>query len=250
MRKSSRTVHNAASSSPQEPPSKPADPQKSVFPLPASDDVQEALQAIAHSRQYEAGQTLFWEDDPADFCYLLVAGAVKGYKLLPNGRSQIARFVVPGDLMGYSSFGTFTYTAEALVPSQVLHLPRPQFKAIVEKDPVLRQAVSRLIAAELHQTQRQILLLGRMPAVERVSQFLLDFAQRLHPDQEEMNPELVVELPMTRSDIADYLGLTIETVSRVFSKFRKDGLIELPKPNLVRFCDPTRFERQAAALAA
>ena len=218
--------------------------------LEANAETLAKLEHLMVQKNYGSGETIFWEDDPADSFYLLKRGAVKGYKLLPNGRSQIARIVVLGDLMAYSCFETHTYTAEALVDCEVFCFQRARFEAIVEQDPKLRQALAKKIAEELHQTQKQILLLGRMPAAERVSQFLLDFATRLEGETLLTKGQKLIELPMTRADIADYLGLTIETVSRIFSKFRKDGLIELPKPNVVRFCDPTRFQRQAQALAA
>ena len=220
------------------------------FPIPASEKSIAELVKIAVKRTFGPGETLFWEDDPAKNLFLLLSGSMKGYKLLPNGRSQISRFIHAGNLMAPTSIESYTYSAEALTVCTVLIIPRKRFEAVADNDPLLRHEVMKLVSRELHQSQRQVLLLGRMPAIERVSQFLLDFA---NAHDQSCGPEgeiPVIKLPMTRTDIADFLGLTIETVSRIFSQFRKEGLIELPKPNLVRFCDPARLQRQAEALAA
>lgn len=207
------------------------------------------LARLCTMRHYAAGETIFWEDDAADQVVRLKSGSAKCYKLLPNGRSQIARFAVDGDFLGQASFESYTYTAETLTPAIVRMYPRRRFDALADQDPGLRRAVAAVIAQELHQSQRQVLLLGRMPAAERVSQFLLDYAERLPGSGRPHAPRLL-ELPMTRADIADYLGLTIETVSRTMSRFRRDGLIELPRPNVVKFTDPVRLCQEAAAMAA
>lgn len=220
--------------------------------LPASPECLCELQKFAIRKIYEPGQALFWEGDRSEFVYKLLHGAIKGYKLLSNGRSQIARFAIGGDLLGHPAFDSYVYTAEALSRCEVLQFPRRRFELTAEQDPQLRKALGALLAQELHETQKQVLLLGRMAAMERVSQFLVDFAERaggpIRPDAE--GGAQLVELPMTRADIADYLGLTIETVSRIFSRFRRGGLIELPKPNVIRFRDPARFQGQTQDLAA
>jgi CRP/FNR family transcriptional regulator, anaerobic regulatory protein len=220
--------------------------------MPASSESLCELQKYAVRKTFEPGQAIFWEGDRSDFVYKLLNGAVKGYKLLSNGRSQIARFAISGDLLGHPAFDSYAYTAEALSRCDVMQFPKKRFDQIVEQDPQLRRAIGALLAQELHETQKQVLLLGRMAAMERVSQFLVDFAERARTSARAGNEHSanLVELPMTRSDIADYLGLTIETVSRIFSRFRRGGLIELPKPNVIRFRDPTRFQGQTQDLAA
>jgi CRP-like cAMP-binding protein len=209
------------------------------------------LQKFAIRKTYEPGQSIFWEGDRSEFVYKLLHGATKGYKLLSNGRSQIARFAISGDLLGHPAFDSYAYTAEVLNRAEVLQFPKKRFDQVAEQDPLLRRALGALLAQELHETQKQVLLLGRMAAMERVSQFLVDFAERARGDRAVGDAmSVLVELPMTRADIADYLGLTIETVSRIFSRFRRGGLIELPKPNVIRFRDPARFQGQTQDLAA
>jgi CRP/FNR family transcriptional regulator len=220
--------------------------------MPASPECLCELQKFAIRKVYEPGQAVFWEGDRSEFVYKLLSGAIKGYKLLSNGRSQIARFAISGDLLGHPAFDSYAYTAEALSRCEVLQFPKKRFDQVSEQDPQLRRALGALLAQELHETQKQVLLLGRMAAMERVSQFLVDFAERARGSSRATSEAntLLVELPMTRADIADYLGLTIETVSRIFSRFRRGGLIELPKPNVIRFRDPARFQGQTQDLAA
>ncbi len=208
------------------------------------------LSDIANSRTLAAGETLFWEDDPIQHIYFLVDGTMKAYKLLPNGRSQITRFITSGDIITSPLTNNYAYSAEALGSCSILQFPQKRFNNILANDPSLLKSVFGKQSIELQQAQKQILLLGRMPAIERVSNFLLEIAQRQNPKTTRFEAGLVITLPMARADIADYLGLTIETVSRAFSKFRRDGLIDLPRPNLVRLRDQTRLREQSASHAS
>jgi CRP/FNR family transcriptional regulator len=203
------------------------------------------MRDIASSKNLNAGETLFWEDDTTEYAYFLTDGTMKAYKLLPNGRSQIVRFVTAGEIIASTCYTSHTYSTEALSDCTILQLPRKRFDKIIANDPVLMKSVTNKLSLELQQAQKQILLLGRMPAIERVSNFLLDIAERQNPKTVEFKPGFIFELPMARADIADYLGLTIETVSRAFSKFRRDGLIDLPRPNLVCLRDQTGLQQQS-----
>ena len=204
------------------------------------------LRELASSRNLAAGETLFWEDDPTQYAYFLIDGSMKAYKLLPNGRSQITRFMTAGEIITSPLIANHSYSAEALGDCTILQLPQKRFDKIMTKDSTLMRSVFGKLSIELQQAQKQILLLGRMPAIERVSNFLLDIAQRQNPQITQIESGLLVTLPMARADIADYLGLTIETVSRAFSKFRRDGLIDLPRPNLVRLRDQSGLRDQSS----
>ena len=206
------------------------------------------MRDIASSRNLGAGETLFWEDDPIQYTYLLIDGAMKAYKLLPNGRSQITRFITSGEIISSPLIENYSYSTEALGDCTILQMPQKRFDKIMANDPTLMKSVFGKLSIELARAQKQILLLGRMPAIERVSNFLLDIAQRQNPRTNHFEGDILITLPMARADIADYLGLTIETVSRAFSKFRRDGLIDLPRPNLVRLRDQTRLRAQSNSL--
>lgn len=192
-----------------------------------------ALRDMAVTRKLAPGDVLFWEDDAVDGTYLLTDGVMKGYKLLPNGRSQIVRFPVGGEVVASTLCKTHGFSAEALTSCVVIVLPRRPLEALLARDATLMRSLAGKLGDEMQMAHKQVLLLGRMPAIERVSHFLLDFAMRKHSGERLFVPDLLIELPMSRTDIADYLGLTIETVSRIFSRFRRDGLIDLPRPNLV-----------------
>ncbi len=220
--------------------------QFGVSGLMANIDSCAQMRDIASSKNVKSGETLFWEDDPTKYAYFLTDGTMKAYKLLPNGRSQIVRFIATGEIVASTCFDTHTYSTEALGDCTVLQLPKKRFDKILAADPVLMQSVTNKLSLELQQVQKQILLLGRMPAIERVSSFLIDIAQRQNPETVEFEPGFIIDLPMARIDIADYLGLTIETVSRAFSKFRRDGLIDLPRPNRVRLRDQTGLQEQSS----
>jgi len=213
--------------------------------LVASPESCRQLRELATKRTLKAGETLFWEDDPANDVYFAKQGTIKAYKLLPNGRSQIIRFVVAGEIMASSCLHTHSYSAEALGDCTVLAVSRKRLDKILAKDPELMKSLTQKLSQEMQKMQKQILLLGRMPAIERVSNFLLDIAGLQKPKNTEVEQGFTIELPMARTDIADYLGLTIETVSRAFSKFRRDGLIDLPRPNLVVLRNQTGLQQQS-----
>ncbi|MCF6199027.1 MAG: cyclic nucleotide-binding domain-containing protein [Hyphomicrobiaceae bacterium] len=218
-----------------------------IADLVASPQSCRQLREAASKKTLSAGETLFWEDDPADYVYFAKQGTIKAYKLLPNGRSQIIRFVVAGEVMASSCLHTHSYSAEALGDCTVLMVSRKRLEKILATDPELMKSLTQKLSEEMQKMQKQILLLGRMPAIERVSNFLLDIAVRQKPENTEFEPGFLIELPMARTDIADYLGLTIETVSRAFSKFRRDGLIDLPRPNLVLLRNQTGLQQQSQA---
>lgn len=187
------------------------------------------LAAIARSAQLDAGETLFHEDDPADEVFTVTRGMLKLSKLLPDGRRQITGFPVAGDYLGLAFADKYIYSADAVTTVRVCRFPRLAFLALLDRFPAVEKALLGRAATELAAAQKQMLLLGRKTARERVASLLLQLAQ-----QQQARQGAMVELPMSRTDIADYLGLTIETVSRSLSGLRKAGLIDLPDPHRFR----------------
>lgn len=183
----------------------------------------------------EAGQALFHEGDPNPFVFNVIDGAVKLYRLLPDGRRQITGFLFQGDFLGLGGRGPASFTAEALTPLNACRFRRADFDQLLAALPALEHQLVALAGDELMAAQEQILLLGRKTARERLASFL----SRLSDRQIQLGgPEGRVHLPMTRLDIADYLGLTIETVSRVFTQFKTSGLIQLRPGNEIALLDP------------
>jgi CRP/FNR family transcriptional regulator len=174
--------------------------------------------------------TLFREGEPSLHLYTIATGAVKLYKLLPDGRRQITAFLVPGDFFGLPVGGVYAYTAETLSPVMLCRFPWRRLEVLFEELPKLEKKLLGALTRELAAAQEQILLLGRKTARERIASFLVDLWRRLSAGD---GASPLVPLPMNRSDIADFLGLTIETVSRTLSGLKREGLIGLPDVNHV-----------------
>lgn len=198
------------------------------------------LGAIAAERRVEPGLALFGEGDPAEEVFTVTDGMLKLYKLLSDGRRQIVGFAVPGDLLGLAFGRTYVYGAEAVTPAAVCRFRREPFHCLLDECPTLERAVLGRTWAELAAAQDQMLLLGRKTARERLASFLLGLARRRG-----VTGEGTVELAMGRADVADHLGLTIETVSRTLTLFRKEGLIALPDAHRVEILRRAQLERAA-----
>ncbi len=180
------------------------------------------LAAIVTRLNLAARQMLFHEGDSAEFVYNVTHGAVKLYKLLPDGRRQITGFLLAGDFLGLAGKDGYSYSAETISPVELCRFPRRKLDQLFVVFPGLEHQLLGLATDELVAAQDQMLLLGRRTAAEKVASFLLRLSERGKVRGQPGNP---VQLPMTRGDIADYLGLTIETVSRTLSQMRRDQLI-------------------------
>jgi CRP/FNR family transcriptional regulator, anaerobic regulatory protein len=191
--------------------------------------------AVSTLQKAAAGETLFSEGDEADGIYEVVSGMLRLYKLLPDGRRQITGFLSAGQVLGLAPEGTHVYSAEAITAITVCRYPRVGFDRLIDEVPGLARRLLAATSHELRAAQDQMLLLGRKAAAEKVASFLLLMA-------EQQDSEVEISVPMARSDIADYLGLTTETVSRTFTKLKLEGLIALPTPNHVEIRDRDQLE--------
>ena len=163
---------------------------------------------------------IYGENEPADYLYKVVSGTVRTYKVLVDGRRQIGGFHLPGDMFGFESGDEHTFSAEAITDCKILVIKRSAVIALAARDNDVAQQMWALTARELQRVQDHIMVLIKS-AQERVAGFLLEMAERAAGGG-------AVELPMSRQDIADYLGLTIETVSRTLTQLEKTAAIELP----------------------
>lgn len=192
------------------------------------------LADIAQSVRVEANQTLFAEGDAADTLYNVTAGTVKLYKLLPDGRRQITGFLVPGDFLGLAVNDHYAYSAETVTGCTLCRFPRRKVEALLDEFPKMQRRLFSMASNELAVAQDQMLLLGRKTAKEKICSFLLTLSQRAAQRGHRENP---VHVPMSRADIADYLGLTTETVSRTFTQLKTVGVISLQEGNKVLIAD-------------
>ncbi|MBF0393974.1 MAG: helix-turn-helix domain-containing protein [Alphaproteobacteria bacterium] len=194
-------------------------------PGPGDADEPSRLSAMLGQVNLIAHDSVFREGDPATHLYSISQGAVKLYKLLSDGRRQVTAFLFAGDFFGLALDGGYAYTAETMTPALLCRFPRRKLEALFAEVPRLERRLLGLAIDDLAAAHEQMLLLGRKTAREKVASFLVMLDRRA-ARRGHHGP--AVALPMSRSDIADYLGLTIETVSRTLTQFRRDGLIGLP----------------------
>ncbi|MBI2741651.1 MAG: helix-turn-helix domain-containing protein [Rhodospirillales bacterium] len=178
------------------------------------------------------GEELFADGDDAEYFYQVVSGAIRSYKLLSDGRRQIDAFHLPGDIFGLEAGNEHRFSAEAVGDVQVIAYRRNRLAALIEEDATFRDRIMTATLRSLQRAQDHMLLLGRKTAQEKLATFLLDMAERISKDDDHF------DLPMQRSDIADHLGLTIETVSRTLTQFVRSGLIRLmPASRSIGLCN-------------
>jgi len=201
------------------------------------------LRASGHSHKLKEGEPLFHEGDEARQVYTLTHGTLKLYKLLPDGRRQVTGFMFPGDFLGISVDDTHAFSAEALEDTCLCQFRRSRFDEFVEAHPQMERELYRVAAHELAAAQQQMVLLGRKTAAERLASFLLVLFDRSEAEHDA--PRRFVRLPMSRSDIADYLGLTKETVSRMITMFRSQRLIRLESLDVVEILNRHRLTELA-----
>jgi len=183
------------------------------------------LSVLAHVAQrisVPAGKIFIEEGDSARYFYDVNQGDVRVYKSLADGRRQITGFMGIGHFLGLAAGGKYAFTAEAMNDVQLCRFERGAIKAVFDEFPALERRLLDVATHELVIAQEQMLLLGRKTARERVAGFLLSWAENYAPDASEC---MTIPLPMSRMDLADYLGLTIETVSRSLSQLKRDKLI-------------------------
>lgn len=222
----------------------------------------ERLAVIAQAVYVAPGATVFQEGDAADYLFNVTDGVIKLYKLLPDGREQVTGFLFPGDFVGLALNASYGYSAEAITDLRLCRMARGAFNDVLAETPKLEHRLFTVASNELAQAQDQMLLLGRKTAREKIASFFLQLADRqersrlaqrqaagfadgadgpsrangadtgvdtrMDTGMDKAESEMViVDLPMGRADIADYLGLTTETVSRTLTQLKTDGSIRL-----------------------
>jgi CRP/FNR family transcriptional regulator, nitrogen fixation regulation protein len=175
-------------------------------------------QFLLSEYKYNRGAEIFGEAEPAEYVYQVVQGAVRSYKLLTDGRRQIGAFHLVGDIFGLENGTTHRFTAEAIVDTTVRLAKRVSLEHVAEEDATVARDLLDMTTSNLQHAENHMLLLGRKTSLERVAAFLLEMDGRL-------SGAGVMALPMSRRDIADYLGLTLETVSRALSCLHGKGIL-------------------------
>src|SRR5262245_1494499 len=178
------------------------------------------IELMGASMSFRRNVEIYGEQEPTDYFYKVIKGAVRTYKVLIDGRRQIGAFYLPGEIFGLETGEEHVFSAEAIVDAKILVIKRSIVIGLAGRDGDMAHQLWTLTGSELQRAQKHLLLLSKT-ASERVASFLLEMADRVESSDE-------VELPMSRQDIADYLGLTIETVSRMLTRLEKESAIALP----------------------
>ncbi|MEZ5934933.1 MAG: helix-turn-helix domain-containing protein [Alphaproteobacteria bacterium] len=201
------------------------------------------MKSLISSVHLASKQILFIEGDPAAHHFTIVDGVVSISKSMADGRRQIVGFIFPGDFLGAAiEEETYSCTAQAVTPVELCRFPRPAFAALAEEFPEIEHRLLHAVSTELIEAQEHMLILGRQTAEERLCSFLLHLSRRAPHRGDSDNP---VHLPMPRADIGDYLGLSLETVSRTFTLLRDQGLIRLVDAHNVELLDLDKLQQIA-----
>jgi CRP/FNR family transcriptional regulator, nitrogen fixation regulation protein len=184
------------------------------FGVTSSSDANVSLNEFTYKR----GTEIFGEKEPAEYVYQVKTGAVRSYKLLSDGRRQIAAFHLVGDIFGLENGAVHRFTTEAVVDTTVRLIRRQSLETVADRDAIVVRNLLNMTSSNLEHAENHMLLLGRKTALERVAAFLVEMDKRLTAPG-------VMALPMVRQDIADYLGLTVETVSRALSHLHGVGVL-------------------------
>jgi len=193
---------------------------------------------IVTESSYQSNEEIYGEDEPAEYIYQVLRGAVRVYKLLSDGRRQIGAFHLAGDVFGIETRATYRVTAEAITDATVRLVKRSAVEKVAQNDAKIACALWAASSGELRHAEDHMMLLGRKTAAERVATFLLEMDGRLAMSSAR-------SLPMCRRDIGDYLGLTLETVSRAISALQAKGVVELSGAR----CIAVRKRDRLAAIA-
>ena len=182
---------------------------------------------------------IYAEGETAGYVYKVLSGVVRVSKLLPDGRRQISAFHMPGEMFGFEADELHHASAEAVVPTKVVAYKWEGVLGTEKQSASFVRELLSLTVLGLRHTQDHLLLLGRKNALERLAEFLLEMSAR-------MGGSAVLELAMPRHDIADYLGLTLETVSRMFAELKEMGAIKLESARRVHLLDKAALRAMGA----
>jgi CRP/FNR family transcriptional regulator, nitrogen fixation regulation protein len=189
---------------------------------------------IATEFTYRKDEEIYGEDEPAEYVYQVIRGAVRTYKLLSDGRRQIGAFHLPGDVFGLESGTSHRLAAEAILDTTLRLVKRKSLEQSAQSDVRVARDLWSITSGELRHAENHMLLLGRKTAMERVATFLLEMDRRIARTG-------MIALPMCRRDIGDYLGLTLETISRALSELQQQGVLGLSSARQIVLRDRARL---------
>jgi CRP/FNR family nitrogen fixation transcriptional regulator len=211
----------------------------SSFPPSRTPVAPDSLSPSGVSLNFDRNAEIYAEGEASGYVYKVVSGVVRVSNLLPDGRRQISAFHMPGDMFGFESDEIHQASAEAVVPTKVIAYKWQGLLGVGPQSNGVVRELLKLTMIGLRQSREHLLLLGRKNALERLAAFLLDMTGR-------SGAKSVLDLAMPRHDIADYLGLTLETVSRMFAELKDLGTIKLESARRVHLLDTAKLKAMSA----
>jgi len=187
------------------------------------DEDARALQNIATKARVARNETIFSQGDSPACAYKVVSGVVRVCKHMSDGRRHVLRFAFPGDFFGVMEFAHHSFTAEAVTDVVLMSYPQTRLSALCDERATVSRRFATILSQKACDMQNHLAVLGRQSAKERVASFLLYLVEHMGCEEEDL-----IDAPMSRNDIADYLGLTNETVCRVLSELKRERVIESP----------------------
>jgi len=217
-------------------------PRSQKIPAPVTlADMLGRIESHGTKLQFVRNEPIFNQDDPADQVYRIVSGTVRLCRYMPDGRRYIMDFLLPGDLMGFVESPDLPASAEAVTDVTLIAFPRTSFDRLAEENGEVRAQLLRHLSSNLLTAQQHLFVLGCQKARERVASFLLRLADRMGVSCGDR-----LDLSMSRQDIADHLGLTIETISRTITGLRSAGTVLFPNTHQVVLRDMAALRTLAA----
>jgi CRP/FNR family nitrogen fixation transcriptional regulator len=217
----------------------PALPSSDLWTDPAAPSTSDPLGVDGVRKAYSRNEEIFGEGEPADWVYRVLSGVVRTYRILADGRRQVAEFYLAGDVFGLEGGADHRTSAEAVSDCELVAIRRSHLSDRASHDITTAQKLWSLTLHHLRRSEEHMLVLGRKNACERVAWFLMDMAERI-PAHDQLL------LPVSRQDMADFLGLTIETVSRTMTQLQDDEVIALPSCRNVLLKDRRALTDMAA----
>ena len=190
-------------------------------------DTLDLLEQFGTTVEVQRAHEIFGQDDPTEFCWRIISGCVRTVMSMEDGSRQIGEFLWPDDLFGMDDLGTHEFGAEAVTDATLRRYPRRMVEALAKSHIALALWLRTVAMANLRRANQQMILLGRRTAVEKIASFVLEMECRSTTAGHRL-----LDVPMSRSDIADHLCLTIETVSRVLSRLHSAGIVVVERCGL------------------
>jgi CRP/FNR family transcriptional regulator, nitrogen fixation regulation protein len=206
---------------------------------PAAPDALDLLEQFGTTVAVQREHEIHGQGDTTEYCWRILSGCVRTVKLMEDGRRQVAEFLFPGDLLGLDDLGTHDFAAEAVTDVTLRRYPRRMVESLADSHTALARRLRAMALSNLRNAHDRMVMLGRKTAVEKVASFVVEMQRRAAAPGRGL-----VDVPMSRTDVADHLGLTVETVCRILAHLKREGTVKLHRTG-VEVIDPVALRAAA-----